>query len=413
MSSKGSSRLAFNTGALFVLQLANYVLPFILIPFLTRKLGVSLYGVVALGLAMVQLACIFTDFGFNLSATQKVAQNYKDKVYIRKVVCAVHICKFFLLFPIVFFVFLFVVLQKEMYEANEAFFWLLLLPIVGQTFQPLWLFQGIERMGFITLFVVIARGFYVVLVLMWVNVSDDYLWVAIANGTAQITAAIIATGFMLRLGFTPLWPGWRFVKDVFFSSMEFFWSRAAVATYTAGGAFYLGLVSGPVAVAHYSAAEQLYKGAQALFQPLSQALYPYMTKSRDINLFFKILKFIVALSVVGLAVGLLIGKWLLVSIFGSDFSESYPVLAIFMVTFCMTMPSILFGYPFLGAMGDNRSANRSVMVGGVLQVLLLMLIYILGWTNGFLVAGSVMIVEGFVLTYRALKVNSMVKVLKA
>lgn len=413
MALNGVRKLASNTSALLFLQLANYVLPFVLIPFLTRALGVSLYGVVALGLAMVQLACVVTDFGFNLSATHQISSSSGDKVLIRKIVGAVHVCKGLLLVPIVFFILCFLVFQGHKYGEYKIFFWLLLLPVVGQTFQPVWLFQGIERMGFITLFLVIARSSYVALVLIWVDTSADYLWVAIANGVAQIMAAVLAIAFMLRLGYAPAWPGWHFVKSTFFNSIEFFWARAAVATYTAGGAFYLGLVSGPTTVACYSAAEQLYKGAQALFQPLSQALYPYMTRNKDLNLFFKILKVVVLLSILGLGVGLLVGKWLLIALFGPGFSESYPILVVFMVTFCMTMPSILFGYPFLGALGDSRSANRSVMLGGGIQVCLLIAIFVLDWTDGLIVAGSVMLVESFVLTYRALKVREMIKVLKA
>lgn len=406
------NKLISNTGALFALQLANYILPFLIIPFLTRMLGVSLYGVVAFGLAMVQIACIITDFGFNLSATRQIASHQANREFVRKIIGAVHLCKLFLLVPVGALFFFFLYFQDQKYGEYASFFWLLLIPIVGQTFQPIWFFQGMEKMGFITLFVVLARSSYVLLAILWVSTPEDYLWVAIANGVAQVLGAVLAVSFMVQLGYSPVLPGWNFTRKIFSDSVEFFWSRAAVATYTAGGAFYLGLVSTPSAVAYYSAAEQLYKGAQALFQPLSQALYPYMVKSRNINLFFNILKVVVFFSIAGLAAGLLIGDWFLVTLFGPDFSSSYPILAMFMVVFCITMPSILLGYPFLGAFGDSRSANRSVIIGGGIQVILLVLIFSVGWTDGLVVAGSVMLVEGFVLIYRAFKVRLIVRVLK-
>ncbi|WXL27257.1 oligosaccharide flippase family protein [Ectopseudomonas mendocina] len=390
------------------LQIANAILPFVLIPYLTRTLGLSLYGVVALGMAIVQLACVLTDFGFNLSATHRIASNFENTLLVRKIASAVSICKLVLLIPIVAFIYFFLSFQEQSYGGNSHYFWLLLIPIIGQTFQPIWLFQGIERMGYISLCLVLARSSYVLLTLLWVTSSSDYLWVAVANGVAQLAAASIATLFMFRLGYWPIWPGIRFIRETFNQSVEFFWSRAAVATYTAGGAFYLGLVAGPTAVAYYSAAEQLYKGAQALFQPLSQALYPYMTKTRDTKLFFRILKIVVLLSILGLIVGLLIGEWFLVLLFGSEYSHSFPILAVFMVAFCITMPSILLGYPFLGALGDNRSANLSVIYGGLLQVVILFIIYLVGWTSEVVVVGSVMSVEVFVLAYRAFKAKALV-----
>jgi PST family polysaccharide transporter len=412
MAANGVGRLVSNTGALLFLQIANAILPFLLIPFLTRTLGLSLYGVVALGMVIVQLACVVTDFGFNLSATHQIASNSDNRKLINKIVAAVHLCKVGLLLPITLFIALFLYFHDQQYGEYAEYFWLLLLPILGQTFQPIWLFQGVERMGLVTVFLVTARSSYVALVLILVDTAQDYLWIAIANGIAQIAAALIAISLMWRLGYWPVWPGLAFIKTTFSHSIEFFWSRASVATYTAGGAFYLGLVVGPVAVAYYSAAEQLYKGAQALFQPLSQALYPYMTKSRDTALFFKLLKVVVGLSVLGLGGGLILGEWFLNLIFGPEYIASFPVLAVFMFTFCLTMPSILLGYPFLGALGDNRSANLSVIYAGAIQLLLLTLIYVMGWSSELMVVASVMLVEAFVLVYRALKAKVLVGTLK-
>lgn len=403
MTSGGVKKLASNTGALFALQLANYILPFIIIPFLTRKLGVSLYGVVAFGLAMVQIACITTDFGFNLSATRQIASNPTDREFIKRVVGAVNLCKFLLILPVVLLLFVFLHFQEQRYGEHTVFFWFLLIPIVGHTFQPIWLFQGIERMGFITLFVVLARSTYVLLALLWISGPDDYTWVAIANGTAQAFAAILATVFMIRLGYAPIWPGWTFTRRIFSDSLEFFWSRAALATYTAGGAFYLGLVSTPTTVAYYSAAEQLYKGIQSLLQPVSQALFPYMTRTKDTKLFVRVLKISIALSLLALGVGTLSGEWLLATIFGPEFAASYPLLVIFLLCFCITTPSVLLGYPFLAALGDARSANLSVILGGVVQLSLLASTYAVEWRTAIAVGSSILLAEAAVLGYRCYK----------
>lgn len=403
------NKLISNTGALFALQLANYILPFLIIPFLTRMLGVSLYGVVAFGLAMVQIACIITDFGFNLSATRQIASHQTNREFVRKIIGAVHLCKLFLLVPVGALFFFFLYFQDQKYGEYASFFWLLLIPIVGQTFQPIWFFQGMEKMGFITLFVVLARSSYVLLAILFVSTPDDYLWVAIANGVAQVLGAVVAIGFMVRLGYSPLLPEWGFTKAIFTESIEFFWSRAAVATYTAGGAFFLGLISTPVAVAHYSAAEQLYKGAQAMLQPLTQALYPYMVKRKDLNIFFRVLTLVTFLAVVGAIIGFITGKWFLVFIFGEGFSQSYPLLCVFLIAFCVVAPSVLLGYPFLGAFGDSKSANRSVIIGGGIQVGILTVLYLSGLIEGLVVALSILLVEVFVLSYRVFKARDILK----
>ncbi|VVP60483.1 Putative O-antigen transporter [Pseudomonas fluorescens] len=389
-----------NASALFAIQIANYILPFLLIPYLTRVLGASLFGVIAFGLAMVQIACVITDYGFGLSATYQIAKKQADKPILRKIISAVFICKIGLLVPVILLLSIFIIFQEK-YAEYQIFLWLLLLPVIGQTFQPIWFFQGIERMAFITIYTVLSRILYLGLVVWWVSTPADYYWVAVAYGASSIAAAAISIVMMLRLGYWPQWCGWDFLKRTFKDSTEFFWSRAAVTTYTAGGAFFLGLASTPLQVAYYSAAEQLYKGAQALFSPVSQALYPHMAKHRNLSLFFKIFKAVIALGLVGLVGGILVGPWAIEFIFGHDFAPSYPVLVIFMIIFTITTPSVLLGYPFLGALGNSRAANISVIWAGLAQVILLILCYFAGFHEAVQIAITVLLAEILVLIYRA------------
>jgi polysaccharide transporter, PST family len=388
-----------NTSSLFVLQIVSYALPFLLIPYLTRVLGATLYGVVAFGLSMAQIACIITDYGFNLSATYKIAKNQDDNKFINKILSAVFVCKTALFIIVACFIVLFLTIQTKYHEYNQ-FLWLMLLSVLGQTFQPIWFFQGIERMLFITLYTVISRIIFLFLVVFLVKFPTDYNYVALGNGIAHIIAAFIGIAMIYQLGFRFSWPGTSFIRKTFKESTEFFWSRAAVATYTSCGTFFLGLVSTPVQVAYYSAAEQLYKGGQAMFQPISQALYPHMAKHKNFHLFFQVLKWTVVINIICILIGITIGTFILNLLFGSDFVNSYPVLIIFLIIFGITTPSILLGYPYLGALGYSKLANRSVIYGGILQIGLLGICYFLGFKEAIQIVYTVLLVEFFVLTLR-------------
>ena len=245
-----------NATALMIMQIASYLLPLILIPYLTRVLGVTLYGITAFGLAIVQIAAILTDYGFVNSATYKIAREQGDKLAVRKIISSVMACKILLVLIVTVLLGIFILTQDK-YQQYESFLWLLLLPILGQTFQPLWFFQGIERMALITIYTVSARILYLVLAILLVNSPKDYAWVAVANGAGQVMAAVIGIAMMIRMGYTPVRVEFSQVRQVFKESTQFFWSRAAVSTYTAGGAFFLGLTSTPLQVAYYSAAEQI------------------------------------------------------------------------------------------------------------------------------------------------------------
>src|SRR4249919_3276743 len=92
-----SSVVARNAGSMFFLQVATYLLPLLLIPYLTRVLGIEKYGVVAFGLSMVQMVCVLTDFGFNLSATYRIARERDDRRAVGRLIGAVLTCKTLLL----------------------------------------------------------------------------------------------------------------------------------------------------------------------------------------------------------------------------------------------------------------------------------------------------------------------------
>ncbi|ELA4707862.1 oligosaccharide flippase family protein, partial [Escherichia coli] len=67
------SRVFLNAVYLFVVQGVTYLVPLITLPYLVRVLGAQSYGVLSFSLAIIQYFILLTDYGFNLSATQKIS----------------------------------------------------------------------------------------------------------------------------------------------------------------------------------------------------------------------------------------------------------------------------------------------------------------------------------------------------
>lgn len=395
-----SHRVSRNVIALGLIQLSNYAIPLLLLPYLTRVLGLELFGVMAFGLSISQLAFVVTDYGFSLSATENISINREDKQYIEETLSAIFIIKTGLFFIVVLVVTIFAFYNTK-YEDYKWFLMLSLIAILGQTFQPVWFFQGIERMKFLTLYTVTARIIYFMSVILFVKNSQDYMWVPVMNGIAQMTAAVLAIFLIYKLEYQfrrP--PSIEFVKRTLQKSTHYFLSRISVAMYTSGSAFFLGIFGTLDQVAIYSLAEQIYKGLQGFYMPINAALYPYMAKEKDFKLFFGILAFLLIAGIIGTIIGFQISNYIIIFLFGIKFLGTTVVVKYFLIILLINILGVFFGYGFLSSFGKTSIANNSVIAGSILHILILFFSGLLMGLDAERIAVVILITEFFVCVIR-------------
>ena len=392
-----------NTASLLIIQIASYLLPLVLLPYLSRVLGVEGYGYVAFGLSTIAMAGIVTDFGFDLYAPYAMQEIRDDSNRLKSFVGAVFVCKAILLCGLLAVLFATHPLWIDQMPSND-FAMALIFPITCGAFQSVWFFQGMESMRVITKFYILSRLLYIGMVLWLVKSPADADYVFGSFGAAQLFGSGLGFRKMVAMGFSPVLPFKDELKRVFQESSGYFASRAAVATYTTGGAFFLGVFSTPSQLAYYNAAEQLYRGAQGLFAPLAQALYPFMARTGNKVLFARVFVACILASLIGIAIGVAYGADIIGLVFGASFIPAHKFLLVFLVMLAVNIPSVLLGYPYLGALGQGRFVNWTVIVAGVVQLALLMCLLALDQSHAFGVLITILAAEVLVLTLRVVKV---------
>jgi PST family polysaccharide transporter len=393
-------RVARNAGALVFLQLANYISPLLVLIHLTRVLGLELYGVVAFSMGIVQISYVVLDVGFSLSATQRISVWREKKRYIAKLIGAIFFIKITIFIFLALIVFLFSQFSEK-YEAYSNLFLLTLLPVLGQTFQPVWFFSGVERMRNITLFMVSSKVIFVFLIYLLVSEPSDYLWVPVANGVAQISAMAIGIYLIFCVGYQIAIPRSR---DVFYAlkvTSGFYMSRISVVTYTGSGVVLLGLFATPSAVAVYSLAEQLYKVMQNVFAPINQAIYPYMAKERNFPLFRKLAVGCVTIAALGAVCGYFAAPELIKLVFGSGWDASVKVFNYFLIAIVVNVMAVMSGYPLAAAVGNLRVANSSVAFGSIIYLVCAGLLLLFNEVSPIMFALIMILAESYVLVHRA------------
>src|SRR5690554_5734970 len=361
-NSEDKKRLLGNFLSLSGLQVFTYILPLITLPYLVRVLGVEKYGLVMFAQSFIMFFNILVDYGFNLSATREIAVNRDNKAKVTEIYSSVMTIKVLLL-GASFAVLSGIVFSVEKFTPDATLYLLTFLMVVGQALFPIWYFQGMERMKYITIINILSRVVFTVAIFVFVHNENDYVLVPVLNGLCACVGSVYALWlikacFKQKYEFQSL----KNIKLHFKDSTQFFLSRVAVSLYTSANTFVLGLVTNNTMVGYYSIAEKLYQAMQGLYGPITQALYPYVAKERNIALFKIIFKIIVASNIFGVLILYFSIEFIFLILFGQEVgAESVEVFRILLIANLIVVPSILIGYPLLAALGHVYYANMSVI----------------------------------------------------
>lgn len=398
IKSIGKHSVSRNAAALGVMQIANYAVPLLLLPFLTRQLGMEAFGMVAITLAAIQLAFVLTDYGFSLSATYSISTNRENTDFVNQKISAIFGAKALLVSLLA--VALIIASQTvPSLQAYTTYIIAAFIAICAQAFQPIWLFQGIERMKNITLYTVLTKVLYAILVLQLIRSPEDAVTVIYCWSAAQVIGLLASLYFMYSAGYRVSWPSLQTVRHEFVDGAQFFWSRLAVAVYTSASTLVVGSQSAAQA-AQFAVCEQIYKAGQNVTSPINNAMFPYMAKNKDWKIFYKIL-FIAGITMTtGCLVLAYYATPLLTILFGDEYGTATPVLLIFLCTTIINYFGVTFGYSAFSALGRVEIANISVIVGAIIHAATLYLIYTNIEITAITVALSILITESIVMCIR-------------
>ncbi len=394
------SKLVYkNFAFLFVVQFCNYVLPFLVIPLLTRALGVEGFGKYAFYLGIANFLLVFIRFGFEFSATRQISLSSENKQAVGTIVGAVFQIKAILLI-LACVVYLLLVIQFQPDKQNHLILLGAMLLLAGQTLLPIWYFQGMQQMKYVTLYTVMTKIIYVGALFAFIRTPEDYGYAIIIYGASFFVAGLLsATQVFFQVPVNMCYQ-YATIKDTFSQALPFFTSRIFVAAYTSSLVPLIGFIGTTTQVALYSASEKLYLAAQSVIHPLTNALYPHMAKKKDLHLFKKIFLFAMVVIIIGGTAGYFIAPFLIKLLFGVDFLASADIFNLHIIALIFVFPSLLLGYPLLAALGFSKEANNSVIYGCLLFFTISLFGYMTGETKTEYFVWAVIFAEALVFILR-------------
>lgn len=389
-----------NTVMLYILQFSTYLLSFIVVPYETRVLGPTYYGKLGVATAIMVYFQLVIDFGFLLSATEDVSRNRSNKAKISKILTAVTIDKIFLAVgSVIALLILCQVLPS--WREDRTFFLLFLIATAINSMIPDYLYRGLEQMTAITVRTVAIKTFFTVMIVLLLKEPEQYCIIPILNiigNTAALLGVYLHLYRQMNITFVKctiedIWANFR-------RSSTFFYSRIATSVYTASNTVILSVISAGSTIGYYTLADKLVTTAKNGLSPISDSMYPYMTKNKDFKLVWKILKIFMPIIVVGCAIVFIFARPLCELVFGAGYGDAAPTLRAMLPVVVVILPSYILGFPTLSAMGLSKYANYSVVFGSALHVFNLLVLYFTGHMNMVTLGALVSVAETAILLFR-------------
>ena len=361
-----------NIFSLSILQGTNYILPLIAFPYLVRVLGVDNYGLVAFAQAVIMYFNIVVDYGFNLSATREISLNKDNIQKVSNIFNSVMVIK---LIMVLFSFSIFCILIMNIPKTNQYLDLYLMgfTMVLGQALFPVWFFQGIEKMKYITYINVVTKVLFLLALFIFVTSKNDYMYVLLINGIGLIISGLISLyiiykNFQLKLELPS--------KDDLLQQLKQGWhlfiATAFGAMYRNANILVLGIFASNEVVGYYSIAERIVKIVQSLQTPIGQALYPYLSKKLEnknsFNFHKKYLKYVLPIYAITAVLIFFLSDFIINIASGSQVPNAVIDLKILSVVIIIGGLNYYFGVLGLVAMGFQKEFSKAILWTGIFNL---------------------------------------------
>lgn len=278
------STLLRNAYALFALQIANYVIPLLTLPYLVRHLGAEAYGWLAFSAAVNFYFVLCVDAGMNTYASRELSRLDSERNSRRlqdagALVIHVTALKTLLLIACSLLLWFCLCVIPSWQSQSSLFAWGFF-TVAGSVLFPTWLFQGLQIMHHTLICGVAGRLLATCGIFLWVNSPEDLLWAAALQSSATLLSGLLALPLILALpGLQWSWPRWSGVLAVAKNSRHLAASEYALTALANSTVFLLGTVQSKEVVGIFAAIEKTLRAAASLFMPIIQAAQPRVVQS--------------------------------------------------------------------------------------------------------------------------------------
>lgn len=271
-----------NSMYLYLAQGLNYILPFLILPYLLRILSVDSFGIYVYSLMFSQVGMLFVDFGFNINISKKITTLPVDSSEVVDLFWLIILIQF-LICGVIFIIVLLLLNTIAYLHPYRYGIILSMISLIGFVLFPTWIFQGLNKMKQLGFISAISKIITFPFIFVFVSRSTDYDKALIIQSLSWIVAGIFSTVYILKdKRFRKVNRHiikWKKIFSELSQSFLILISNSAVTITTSSITFLLGMFTSTYFVGVYGAIERIVRAIySSIYLPLNQAFYPIIAR---------------------------------------------------------------------------------------------------------------------------------------
>lgn len=276
---KINNQLFWNFISLVVLKGFQFIIPLVSLPYLVRTIGIDKFGLINFALSLGVYFSAIIQYGFSITATRKISRNRDDLQKVEHIY-SVTIFSACLLALISFFIFLSIVIFVDEFNNYFLLYLYTILFVIFQNIFPIWFFQGMEKMKFITILTFISNLLYIISLFIFIKGPDDFIFVPLLNAisssfTLILSLIIIRFSFGVKL----IRPKMKDMIMLYLSGRHVFLSQFIPNIYTNSVTFLIGYLTNATVLGLFVSATKIIDALGSLGYVLSNTFFPYLARN--------------------------------------------------------------------------------------------------------------------------------------
>ena len=233
-----------------------------------------------------------------------------------------------------------------------------------------YVFKAYEQMGKIAIRYVVMKVLALILTIIFVKNDGDIYLIPIFDIISSVVAVAMVFIQLKKLdvkfsfSFKRIKQALSCLKDAF----TYFISNFATTAFSILNTLIIGVMLTKADVADWNVVVQLVTAVQALYNPITNSVFPTMVKEKNLKLIHKIMLIYMPLIFIGCGCVLLLGDWAVELVFTKNYIEASKLLKCLIPVLIFSFPSLLYGWPCLGAIDKQKATSMTTIISALIQV---------------------------------------------